>query len=251
MKETQDCARPSALHEIDPRRPDSYRWLARGYDLIARLVFGDAISRAQRALIEAHALELASSERVLWVGGGTGRLLSELLKRAPHAEVTYVEPSASMMRRAISSLTEPERARVRWIHQDHRWLFSAQRDSPRGFDAMITAFFLDVLPESECRILAEWAHSHIKVWLFADFIPLPRRWARALIRFMYICFAFTTRIQQRRLLDLPALLRSEGWEPYLCRAEADTRAIPQAHDTRRFARGIISIERLSSKKSRP
>jgi hypothetical protein len=72
-----------------------------------------------------------------------------------------------------------------------------------------------------------------KWWLFADFVPQRRRWAKFFIKFMYLCFTLTTRIKQRDMLDLISILRAEGWH---------TAAQPQ--DESSFALGLIRIERL-------
>ena len=220
--------------EIDPKRSDDYRWLAWMYDSLADLVFGGEILRAQRALLTSNVACLSQSKCILWIGGGTGRVLNELLSLAPHAHVIYVEPSAQMLARAINNVDPRSTHRVRWVHRDHRWLWEprAEADLER-IDVMITAFFLDVLPEEECRALALHASPRVRSWLFADFIPQRRRWAQALIAFMYLCFTIVTRIKQRKMLDLLGVLRREGWR---------TRHPAQPVNT--FARGLIQIDHL-------
>lgn len=229
---------------LDRRSRDRYRSLSWCYDLLAKSVFGDAISRSQERLLELHSAELTACERAIWVGGGTGRLLKRLLTLAPRAEVIYVEPSASMMSKAMRSLTAVERQRVRWVHDEHRWLYH-HLDQSETFDVLITAFFLDVLFERDCRELARWAHGRVACWLFADFVPQSSFWGRALIGFMYRCFAVTTRIDQRHMLDLPSLISSEGWRP-LRSARVASASDDDVVASARFARGLISVERFSA-----
>ena len=219
---------------INPDRPDSYRWLAWIYDQLARLVFGGAILRSQHALLASHASVLASSRRIVWIGGGTGRALNNLLVLAPHAQVIYIEPSARMMTQALRDVSQQHRHRVQWIHQDHLWLWGPQAETEAyEIDVLITAFFLDVLTEPDCRALARRMGLRAKWWLFADFVPQRRRWAKLFIKFMYLCFTLMTRIKQRDMLDLISILRAEGWH---------TAALPQ--DESSFALGLIRIERL-------
>ena len=226
------------LSVIDASRPDTYRWLTWIYDRLAHLVFQGAILQSQRELLAAHDSVLGSCQHVVWLGGGTGRLLNDLLISAPYAQVTYIEASASMMSRATREVEPQHQHRVRWIHQDHRWLWGEQAQAQLpAIDILITAFFLDVLPEDDCRELAQWAQLKVKRWLFADFIPQKRFWARKLIELMYVCFTITTRIEQREMLDLIGILSQEGWEH-----------LNPFHTRVRFARGLIHIDSLTSTK---
>ena len=188
--------------EIDSQRPDHYRWLAWIYDSLADLIFGGEILRAQRTLLITHASDLIQSKCILWIGGGTGRVLNQLLSLAPHAQVIYLEPSARMLSRAIREVDACYTHRVRWVHRDHTWLWETRTEVDlEQIDVMITAFFLDVLPEQECRALARHASTRVRLWLFADFVPQRRRWAQTLIAFMYLCFTIATHIKQRKILD--------------------------------------------------
>ena len=133
------------LSVIDPARPDTYRWLAWIYDRLAHLVFQGAIVQSLYELLVANASVLGTSQHVVWVGGGTGRLLNELLTRAPLARVSYIEPSASMMIKAIKMVDPQHQHRMCWIHQDHRWLWGEQAQTQlKSIDIFITAFFHDV-----------------------------------------------------------------------------------------------------------
>ena len=83
---------------------DSYRYLAPFYELLARLVFGQSLTKAHFELLQPNHLELRETfehaQRIYWLGGGTGIALCELMKVAPNARLYYIEPSRSMLSRA-------------------------------------------------------------------------------------------------------------------------------------------------------
>ena len=200
------------MHEQIPQQRDHYRRLAPYYDTLGRVVFGGAIERAQYALLKRSASQLKSCAHIVWIGGGTGRVINTLCALAPHAIITYLEPSTQMMRRAQTLLKPQYTPRVRWVLAEHSWLFTASREElPTSIDAIFTAFFLDVLPRAELSLLVAWATDHVRLWLLVDFVPQRGLAARALIGFMYLCFALTTQIKQRRLLNHQRALAEAGW----------------------------------------
>ena len=218
---------------INPGQPDTYRWLALMYDRLAHLVFGGAILRSQEILLSANASHLFRAQCVIWIGGGSGRVLNQLLTFAPQAQVIYIEPSKRMLIRAMRDVSVEHEHRVRWIHQDHTWLWTPQADfETQSVDVLITAFFLDVLTEYECRSLVRHMSPKVTCWLFADFVPQRYYLAKMFIKFMYLCFFVTTGIKQRDLLDLVAILREEGWSPSV------------SDPPLKFARGLIRIDRF-------
>jgi hypothetical protein len=78
---------------------------------------------------------------------------------------------------------------------------------------LMSFFFMDVLREEDCRAMIKWASKQgVSGWYFADFIPQKKWYYRSFISLMYLCFALTTRISQRSLLDLKKLYLEEGWE---------------------------------------
>ena len=195
-------------------------------------MFGGAIERAQYALLKRSASQLKSCAHIVWIGGGTGRVINKLCALAPHASITYLEPSTQMMRRAQTCLKPQYAPRVRWVLAEHSWLFTAPKEElPISIDAVFTAFMLDVLPRAELRSLIAWATERVTLWLFVDFVPQRSLAARALIRFMYLCFALTTQIKQRRLLDCRRALAEARW------VEFDPKSLPLS-----FAFRLIEAE---------
>src|SRR5690606_22865871 len=66
------------------------------YDGLSRLVFGNALQRAQTE----HISLIPPNSNVLLIGGGSGWLLEQLLTYSPLAEVTYLEVSPKMLQLA-------------------------------------------------------------------------------------------------------------------------------------------------------
>ena len=194
---------------------DRYRFLAPFYDSLAHLVFRGELLKAHHNVVLAAENDLARSERLVWVGGGTGHCINMILIKAPKAKLIYIEASRAMMRRAKTRIDPKFHDRVEWILDSHTWLFKAQqvqRWHNEPIDAILTFFFLDVLSKADCVTLVRWVKQHkVKAWLFADFIP-QQTWHRKLfISFMYQCFALTTKIAQRKLLDHHDLFLKNHW----------------------------------------
>ena len=194
---------------------DDYHFLAPFYDYLAHLVFQGELLKAHHDIITVAQNDLAKAKYLVWIGGGTGHYIDEVLNIAPQAKLIYIEASRAMMKRAQTRLNPKFKGRVEWILASHTWLFEAQQaqrwhDEP--IDAILTFFFLDVLPKADCVALIRWAkQQNVKAWLFADFIPQQKWYKNIFISFMYQCFALTTKIPQRSLLNHPDLFLQNHW----------------------------------------
>lgn len=189
------------------------------YDLLAGLVFGSALRRAQRAALAAGlpARALNSAPRVLVLGGGTGWLLADIWRQCPGARVLYLEASDGMLARtrarlrrhpvppgAALELRQGTEADLADLHPDER------------FDVLITFFVLDCfsaaeLPAALARLDA--ARQPGAPWLVADFRPARRGWRRALLAAMYWFFRLMSGLRVRRLPPWPAALAALGLRP--------------------------------------
>jgi len=106
--------------------------LAPYYDSLARLVFGNSILKSQSCFFEL----LHKDSEVLIIGGGTGKMLSELpLVRS----VTYCEKSGEMIR-----LAKKKASQNSITFQQGDFLEGAHYQQ---FDAVICPFFLDCFME--------------------------------------------------------------------------------------------------------
>lgn len=185
--------------------------LARVYDLLAGLVFGRALRRAQQDALRAGLPLAGPAPRVLVLGGGPGWVLTELLRQCPAAQVLYLEASAAMLARARARLRRvlPQAAgQVVFRQGSEQALGSAEQ-----FDALVTFFVLDcftltALPAGVGRLQA--ARQPGAPWLVADFGPPQRWWQRVLLRTMYLFFRLAVGLRTQQLPPWPAALAALG-----------------------------------------
>lgn len=201
--------RPTAAHvQPLPSAPpltgfDRVAWC---YDALAGLVFGPAQQRAQRAALAGLA---AGAPRVLILGGGTGWVLLEVLRRRPLATVLYLEASPCMLGRARARLARECPAAQEQVEFRHGT--QAALRPTEQFDTVITFFVLDCIarPEIPAALVAlRAAQRPGGTWLLADFRPARRGWRRVLLTLMYAFFRLTTGLRADELPVLrPALAR--------------------------------------------
>ncbi|MBG8552152.1 class I SAM-dependent methyltransferase [Hymenobacter guriensis] len=178
--------------------PDSgFDRVAAFYDPLARLVFGRSLQRAQLRALEHLPL---GAPHVLIIGGGTGWVLPELLRRCPCAHVLYLEASGQMLRRAQSTLQR--RCPTQLPQVEFRLGTEAALQPQEQFDAVLTFFFLDLFDLPRLRPLVARLHQARRAgapWLLADFAPPRTWWQRGMLRLMYWFFGLTTGISGRQL----------------------------------------------------
>jgi tRNA (cmo5U34)-methyltransferase len=181
------------------------------YDALAGLVFGPALRNAQRTALAGLP---AGSPVVLILGGGTGWVLTEVLRRRPAATVLYVEASPRMLAQAEARLRRDHPAAAHQVTFRHGTQHALQPSE--RFDAIITFFVLDciALPELEGALeRLRAAQQPGAPWLLADFRPAQRGWRKLLLTAMYFFFRLTTGLQARELPDLRAALLRLGLRP--------------------------------------
>ena len=199
---------PGTSTEGPPTGFDRVAWC---YDALAGLVFGTALKRAQRAALAGLP---GGAPRVLILGGGTGWVLTEVLRRRPGARVLYLEASPKMLARARARLCRecPHAApQVEFRHGTQATLGPTE-----AFDALVTFFVLDciALPELPAALARLRASQRPGApWLLADFRPARGGWRRLLLVLMYGFFRLTTGLRARALADLREALAGLGLRP--------------------------------------
>lgn len=178
------------------------------YDALAALVFGSSLRAAQRAALRGLP---AGAPHVLILGGGTGWVLSEVLRRVPAATVLYLEASPNMLARTRARLARelPQAmSQVEFRHGTQAALQPAER-----FGTIITFFVLDCISLADLgAALAQLRAVQIPgtPWLVADFRPARRGWRHWLLRSMYTFFRLTTGLRARKMPDLRTCLGQVG-----------------------------------------
>lgn len=192
--------------------PD-FNTVARPYDAISRLVFGNALVEAQVSLLK----HIPANSKVLIVGGGTGWILEELAKiHSTGLRIVYVEISSNMIAR--SQKRKVKNNEVSFINKPIE-----EYQSEELFDIVISPFFFDLFT----KITVEKLFSHIDkslktngLWLYTDFVPPKYQtwlWQKWLLKSMYLFFGILSKVEARVLVDMDGFFQenyaivSENW----------------------------------------
>ncbi|GAA4369569.1 hypothetical protein GCM10023185_43320 [Hymenobacter saemangeumensis] len=181
------------------------------YDALARVVFGNAQRRAQEAALE-HLPP--GAPHVLVLGGGSGWVLGQVLRRRPAATVLYLEASLAMLTRAQALLQREfphQQAQVEFCHGTERAL-----PSEGLFDAVVTFFVLDCLTPPAFATALPRLHAALRpggCWLLADFSPPHKWWQHRLLQAMYLFFQVTARLKAKALPPYEQALAELGLHP--------------------------------------
>lgn len=140
--------------------------LCPAYDFISTLFFGKSLINSQTYFIT----ELTKVKSVLILGGGTGKLLLELMKQDIAESYYYLDISESMIQKSKRKVLRkfPEKAR-QVIFECGSYQNINSYDS---FDLIITPYVLDCFPEKEIREVMFLLNTKLKSngqWLFVDF----------------------------------------------------------------------------------
>jgi tRNA (cmo5U34)-methyltransferase len=173
------------------------------YDLLAKIVFGKSMRRAQTFFLGS----IADQSNVLIIGGGTGWIARDLLSVKPGAHIVYIEASDKMLASAKQKLSAyPEN--IQFIH-------GTQDDIPEGFEfeTVITNFYVDLFSPDVLNIHIKRIGSHLKPdgkWIVTDFVS-NRNWHRLLLWVMYRFFKTTAAIDARVLPDWQQLMETNNF----------------------------------------
>ena len=177
--------------------PD-FNSVARPYDMISRLVFGQALVISQVSLLK----YIPENSRILIVGGGTGWVLEEIAKiHHTGLNIVYVEVSGNMI--ALSRKRDVKNNTVLFIHK------SVEAYQPDAlFDILITPFFFDLFKKNDVSFFFSHLHKTLKtngLWLYTDFVPpryQTRLWQKLLLRSMYLFFGILSKVEARTLVNM-------------------------------------------------
>ncbi len=183
------------------------------YPTMERWMAGPCMHKARVACLN----ELHEPKNVLLVGEGHGRLLIEMLRRFPDAQMTCLDSSAGMLENAKRAMIKAgfSEERCHFIHAD---ALSWQPDEPARFDLITSCFFFDCFPQSDLermiRHLSQAAKAQAQ-WLVADF-QIPRsgmaRWRGfVIVKLLYLFFRLATGIKATELPQHSSLMRHAGF----------------------------------------
>ena len=198
--------------------------LARLYFWMEYFSFGPYLQRCRCLRL----VEMRNRKRALIYGDGDGRFLAKLVRVAPALQITAVDASDAMLRRARLRL--PANASVQWVHADAR-----QWEPPRSrFDLIVSHFFLDCFDEDEVAGIVSRVNAAAAddaMWVVSEFAiprgPFAGRAGRLIVSALYLAFGWMTGLTVRRLPDYAGVLRHAGW---------------QLEDRRQLLRGLLVSE---------
>lgn len=194
----------------------SFQRIAPYYDSLAKLVFGHSLDNAQKAFFSL----LPKGASILIIGGGSGRILADLVTKCQPRQITYIEASSRMLRKAEKRLLRLDHTLTDPI--ETLFCCGTEKDIPAGqsYDVLMTFFLLDIYSTKEARALALTLSTHLKAsgsWLFADFCvqenSWKRYWQRAMLKVMYLFFRLTSNLQNQTLPDYERIFKDLGYFP--------------------------------------
>jgi tRNA (cmo5U34)-methyltransferase len=173
------------------------------YDGLASLAFGRNILRSQDFFLN----RIPGNDKVLVLGGGTGRFLLHLMKINSSCQVWYIDSSAEMIARA--------RQKVKNSGQVH-FILGTEEDIPAEikFNAVLTFFYLDLFTEEKLAAVINKIKTSLKkdaLWIVSDFVIRNNIWSPVLLKLMYSFFRLTSGVEAKKLPDWRTLLSQAGF----------------------------------------
>ena len=182
------------------------------YSLLESLLFGGALQATRTSFIH----YLVDAENILLIGEGRGRLLKELLRFNPKAEVCVVEQSTRMIEKMKCDLEPFDLEKVTFINESFLTYPGTYQ-----FDAVCTCFFFDCFESPEVKNGIGKIYSLLKVdgiWMNADFRFFPnnvihqRIAHRILIQFLYGFFHLTSKLTATTVVCVETLACKSGFK---------------------------------------
>jgi ubiquinone/menaquinone biosynthesis C-methylase UbiE len=174
------------------------------YDRLSALVYGKALIKAQVWLLKF----ITPGSKILLVGGGTGRILEEIVKIHPSGlQITYVEIAPKMIE--LSKEKNYGDNAVVFINDAIENVNLAD-----DFDIVFTPFLFDNFTEENFQKLFTHIHQRLKnggLWLNADFQLTGKWWQHILLRFMFIFFRLVCGIEGNKLPDIKKCFADHGY----------------------------------------
>jgi ubiquinone/menaquinone biosynthesis C-methylase UbiE len=206
---------PSALPSTLPSAPPpNFGRFARVYACVEWLTFGRALSRRRECFLAHPRVE--NARRVLVLGDGDGRFTAALLERNPSAAVTALDVSAAM----LTQLEHRVRARAPDARLELHCADVRAWSAPQAnYDLAVAHFFFDCFTTDELAnviLRVTPALTPDALWLVSDFAipdhPFWTRFAKLLLRFLYLTLGSLTGLEPTQLPDHQSTLKFSGFE---------------------------------------
>jgi tRNA (cmo5U34)-methyltransferase len=172
------------------------------YDFFSFLFFGHSILNSQTYLLP----QIGKCKSALVFGGGTGKLLIELMKQNVAGHYCYVDISDKMISIARKRIEKQFPKKINSV----QFICGSSNDIPANemFDLIITPYILDCFTDENLPVVMQQLQMHFATdgkWLFADFNipekPVRRSFSFVKIRVMYFAFNIICGLGVKRLPD--------------------------------------------------
>lgn len=176
--------------------PNSYNIISPFYDVLAKFVYFNNIYRSQLENIS----KIPNNASVLFIGGGSGKILNSILKGKPQIRITYIDRSEKMLNKAKNNCN--------YSNQVEFVLGSEGSIPSKEFDSIITFFFLDLFEPKAQKQVHCLLKEHLKIngqWLVADFNPANNWWQKILEYGMFLFLKWSTNIEAKRINNINSL----------------------------------------------
>jgi ubiquinone/menaquinone biosynthesis C-methylase UbiE len=182
----------------------SYDVIASFYDNLSTLVFGNAVKRSQRFLINF----IKEESNVLIIGGGTGWIIEEL-STINSLKITYIDSSERMISRAKERNTGNNN--VEFINKS---IFDFELVTK--YDVVITPFLFDNFSGESIEIIIDKINKNLQqnaLWLHVDFSTNNKSiWQNILVKLMYIFFRTVCNIEATKLEETESKFKRRGFK---------------------------------------
>ena len=188
----------TSLHE-QQQKATNFSWLAPFYDTLGAIAFNGNLHRSQAHLLAHYPPQL---DRVLIIGGGTGKFLIELLKKVTVNKLIYLDVSPGMIRQAQKKVAKifPQQTSIEFI-------CGSLQDIPElEYDLIITHYFLDCFPEKEFIETSQVLKGKLAIdgyWSMVDFCTThsASRSKKMVVKALYKFFQLTCRLNCQDLAN--------------------------------------------------
>jgi ubiquinone/menaquinone biosynthesis C-methylase UbiE len=187
--------------------PNNYDAAAWFYDSLAHLVFGKALVRAQRFLVQ----HISANSKVLVVGGGTGWILEEIARvQASTLNITYVEISVRMI-----NLSKNRNCLLNEVCFIHAGIEDCEL-TPK-YDFILTPFLFDNFSEKRISAVFNQLHQSLKpggLWLLADFQIQNNTagiWQKIILKTMYSFFGWLCGVETKKLIKMNRFFEGKNY----------------------------------------
>jgi ubiquinone/menaquinone biosynthesis C-methylase UbiE len=187
---------------------NNYDSIARYYDFVHRLFYGQSEINAQTELLD----YIKPGDRILIVGGGTGWILEKMSAVYPSGlRITYIESSVKMME--LSRVRDCRRNNVSFVQERvEDWV-----GGDEVYDCILTGLFFDNFTAAHSAQIVQLLTPFLKrdgFWLDSDFYYPKGRgklWQALLLKTMYVSARLICGVEAKRLPDMELIFRTAGY----------------------------------------